>query len=70
MRVYMQFIDIAQLIEDLDFVQGMVDSNDARNNSGLLALLTATGNAIKVNAYRAPTKVINSSQTLPNGRLI
>lgn len=70
MRVYMQFIDIAQLIEDLDFVHGMVDSNDARNNSGLLALLTATGNAIKVNAYRGPTKVINNSQTLPNGRLI
>lgn len=70
MRVYMQFIDIAQLIEDLDFVHGMVDSTDARNNSGLLALLTATGNAIKVNAYRGPTKVINNSQTLPNGRLI
>lgn len=70
MRVYMQFIDIAQLIEDLDFVHGMVDSNDARNNSGLLALLAATGNAIKVNAYRGPIKVINNSQTLPNGRSI
>lgn len=70
MRVFMQFIDIDQLIEDLDFVHGMADSNDARNNSGLLALLAATGNAIKVNAYRGPTKVINNSQTLPNGRLI
>ena len=70
MRVYMQFIDIAQLIADLDFVHGMVDSNDTRNNSGLLALLAVTGNTIKVNAYRGPTRVINNSQKLPNGRLI
>ena len=70
MRVYMQFIDIAQLIKDLDFVHGMVDSNDTRNKSGLLALLAVTGNTIKVNAYRGPTRVINNSQTLPNGRLI
>jgi hypothetical protein len=68
MRVYLQFIQIDHLIEDLDFVHGMVDSRDAKNHSGLLALLTATGNAIKVNAYRGSTRVINNSQKLPNGR--
>lgn len=31
-------------------------------------LLAVTGNAIKLNAYRGPTKVINNSQILPNGR--
>ncbi|QHJ09966.1 hypothetical protein FX988_00175 [Paraglaciecola mesophila] len=68
MRVYIQFIEIEQLIEDLDFVHGIVDSSDTRNNFGLLALLAATGNKIKLNSYRGTTKIINNSQTLPNGR--
>ena len=68
MRVYIQFIEIEQFIEDLDFVHGIVDSSDTRNNFGLLALLAATGNKIKLNSYRGTTKIINNSQTLPNGR--
>jgi hypothetical protein len=67
-RVYLQFIEIDQLIEDLDFVHGIVDSSDAGNNCGLLSLLNATGNAITLNAYKGRTKVVNNSKKLPDGR--
>lgn len=69
LRLSLFFVDMSELIADLDFVYGMRDSHDFQNKSGLLALLAATGNGIRLQTGKGQISVSNSSRTLPKGNL-
>ena len=69
LRLSLFFVDMSQLIADLDFVYGMRDSHDYQNESGLLALLASTGNGIRLHTVKGKVSVSNSSRALPKGNL-